>query len=563
MPRRLTERRATAIILAILFIAVAHIDFVNLIRRHNLECVIPFPQCSDEAFYYAFAHSLAFDGDADLTNEFRFIAFGPIGIDINGLFYGDYFEGPKPMISKVGFGTALLTLPFILAARAAVALYHACGGPAVHRFAAVYLWTYKLGMLFWSFIGIAAAYALLRRLGRSMWIAAGAVVAAVLGLSIGFYIVFQNLWSHIISFGWVTLFLLCCARWHENMRETPGRPLHLLLPLMVGLAGGLCCSIRFNNLLILPVPLIVCVHEGLRRVRGDSPARRGLRLPVLLSFGAIGAGLFIGFLPQMLVWRSMYGEWIVNTYGRFGEHLQLWPRYLLGILFSPRCGLFLWTPLAALGTAGIAAGIRREGRQSPWPWICAYILLADVWFSGCFPGWHMGNSFGARYQSDYTFVFAYGLSVVFAGARGRRCVSLVLKVTVVVLVLWNFYLMEAFRASVIGSMDVQLAPRPFCIRTLVAERRTILQQLNTDLSRLFDAGLYTDYRRRYPLMTPADLGLPSPEERQRDFDGNNQMGELARWRRICIEHSERIIYPGGRKRPLPRGGEASPAPPPS
>lgn len=563
MPRWLTERRATAAILAALFIAVAHIDFVNLIRRHNLECVIPFPQWSDEAFYYAFAHSLAFDGDADLTNEFRFIAFGPIGIVMNGLFYGDYFEGPKPMISKVGFGTALLTLPFILAARAAVGLYHACGGPAVHRFAAVYLWAYKLGMLFWSFIGIAAAYALLRRLGRSVWIAAAAVAAAVLGLSIGFYIVFQNLWTHVISFGWVTLFLLCCARWHENMRETPGRPLRLLLPLMVGLAGGLCCSIRFNNLLILPVPLIVCVHEGLRRIRDDSTARRGLRLPVLLSFGAIGAGLFIGFLPQMLVWRSMYGEWLVNTYGRFGEHIQLWPRYLPGILFSPRCGLFLWTPLAALGTAGIAAGIRREGRQSPWPWICAYILLADVWFSGCFPGWHMGNSFGARYQSDYTFVFSYGLSVLYSSAQRRRGASLALGVTVSILILWNFFLMAAFRAYVIGGPEMHLAHKPLRLAPLLEKRRAIAAQCMKDIASACDFRIYTDYRRRYPLMTPADLGLPTPEERQRDFDGNNQMGELARWRRICIEHSEGIIYPEGRKRPLPRGGEASPAPPPS
>ena len=548
MDRWLTERRVVAIILALLFIAVVHIDFANFIERRNKECVIPFLQCSDEAFYYAFAHSLAFDGDADLTNQFRFIAFGSIGFIMNRLYWGDYFMEPNmPMRSKVGIGTAILTLPFILVARAVVALYESCGGPEVNRFAAVYLWAYKLGMIFWSFAGIGAGYALLRRIGRSPRLAAAAVATAVLGLSIGFYIIFQSAWTHVISFGWVTLYLLSCARWHEDLKKIPACSFRPFAPFLVGLSGGLCCSIRFNNLLIIPAPLIVCIHEGWRRVHDGRGIRRDYWINSLSSLGIMGSGFVIGFLPQMLVWRSMYGEWLVNTYGRFNEPLYAWSKYFFPVLFSPLCGLFVWTPLAVVAAAGIILGIRREGRASPWPWICCYILLADIWFSGCFPGWHMGNSFGARYQSDYTFVFAYGFSVLFILTQRRKLPSIVLGAAVSILMLWNFYLMMAFRAYVVGAPEMRLEQKPLRIGPLIEERGKVLDQFRKDISIARDVDLYTDYRRRYPLMTPAHLGLPSPEEHERMFNPAYQragFGPDKRWRRMCIEHSERIMNPG-------------------
>ncbi len=176
MARWLTEKRGAGVVLAAPLCRRRPYRPPQLPRETQRErVVVPFLQWSDGAFYYAFAHSLAFDRDADLTDQFRFIAFGPVGKLMNGLYYGDYFAQPDmPMHSKVGFGTALLTLPFLLAARLAASLYESCGGPEVHQFAAVYLWAYKLGMLSWSFAGIAAGYALLRRLGRPPKVAAAA-----------------------------------------------------------------------------------------------------------------------------------------------------------------------------------------------------------------------------------------------------------------------------------------------------------------------------------------------------------------------------------------------------
>ena len=66
MARWLTEKRGAGVVLALLFAAVAHIDLLNFLERRNAEVVVPFLQWSDEAFYYAFAHSLAFDGDHPL-----------------------------------------------------------------------------------------------------------------------------------------------------------------------------------------------------------------------------------------------------------------------------------------------------------------------------------------------------------------------------------------------------------------------------------------------------------------------------------------------------------------
>jgi hypothetical protein len=507
---------ATLLLLILVFIITAHFDLANFIEIRNKERVIPCLATWDENHYYAYAHSLAFDGDLDFTNEFKFLAFGPIGIGMNDVFRDEYFLEPHtPMTTKVGIGVGILSLPFILAARIIVGLYEILRGTEINRFAAFYVWAYKLSMLFWAFTGIVAGYLLLRRLGKSHGIAAFSMLSAVLGLSLGYYVLFASAWSHTVSFGWVTLYLLTCYHWRvylfdsDNPIRKPNIRSYISRSIMLGIIAGFCCTIRFNNFIILPIPFIICGYEYLHRNNCGKTKLYPCRKVVLLSIVFFLAGTVIGFSPQILAWRAICGKLLVNSYARFGgERLYPWSKYFFHVLFHLRCGLFLWTPLAILAVIGLILSFRRE-RPSPWPLICLYILIADVWFSGSWPGWDMGDTFGARYQSDYTFVFAYGLAALFTSVQIKPLLHRIVGVAVVFLIVWNLYLMTAYRAGVIVRAP-RTMPEPFWFRSLFTENRRILNQWNKDLRLLYRLDYYWDYTRRYPLMTPADLGLPAP-----------------------------------------------------
>ena len=89
---------------------------------------------------------------------------------------------------------------------------------------------------------------------------------------------------------------------------------------------------RWQNSLVLALPCI----DVLRIARRDLPW--AAKASALLA-----AGSLLGFLPQMLAWHAIYGQWLARS--PIGPVMSWWNPQLLDVLWSSRNGLFAWSPI--------------------------------------------------------------------------------------------------------------------------------------------------------------------------------------------------------------------------
>lgn len=122
------------------------------------------------------------------------------------------------------------------------------------------------------------------------------------------------------------------------------------------------------------------------------------RLDVLLKTGLTA----LLFLVLFLLWsRYTFGEWlpVYYTIRRFQvERVPVWVG-ILGNLFSPSRGLFVFSPFFLLTAAGV--GLYWRGmRRRPLFWFCLVWLGLQLWVAAQASSWWGGWAFGPRLMTD-------------------------------------------------------------------------------------------------------------------------------------------------------------------
>ena len=361
----------------------------------------------DPPVYYGIAHSLLFDRDVNLTNEFQH--FEPSDRMWTLVQKNTGYPG-----SVYGIGYSLVGMPFLVAGYVADALSgHAAGGYG--RFAVlgfcltnVFLAGFGLMALFRLLAGAGTAYGLEKR--RAGWISLFVVFATFFGTNVGYY-TFSPM-SHAATFFWASLFLAC---WWEIRSDTAVR--HWIL---LGLMGGMLSITRWQEIWYLGGPPLLDAFEG--RFRGD------LR-PWLRSRAAYAAAAAFCWIPQLLEWRSIFGHYLTVPQG--ADFFQFPPVHIVQALFSSRSGWFFWTPLTLIGVCGLVYGASKISRFY-WP------LLAIVgleWFvvGSLRTSWSGHDSFSARYLTSSVPLAAFGFAAILfaAPALWRRTVVICALVSIV------------------------------------------------------------------------------------------------------------------------------------
>jgi hypothetical protein len=172
------------------------------------------------------------------------------------------------------------------------------------------------------------------------------------------------------------------------------------------------------------------------------------------------AGAWIAFVPQMIAWRSVYGQWLASPM----PTAHNWTRpALFPVLWAQDRGLFSWTPLALvafLGTLGFAVkGMWQTstGGEDPRPGDSApavrnqalVLLLAafalQVYVLASLFGAHvtLSASFGFRYLTEVLVALVPGLALLLERVP-KRAGRLLVGVGCL-LVLWNLVLISQYR----------------------------------------------------------------------------------------------------------------------
>ena len=115
--------------------------------------------------------------------------------------------------------------------------------------------------------------------------------------------------------------------------------------------------------------------------------------PRVAVLAILVAGVGLGALPTLLVYKYLYGTYLAIPQGRYYLDLQQSHPWLL--LFAPHGGLFYYTPGVWLSLTG-ALLLGRQRWQRP---LLTALLVASglvIWVAAAPLDWHAAGTFGAR-----------------------------------------------------------------------------------------------------------------------------------------------------------------------
>lgn len=353
----------------------------------------------DAVHPYSYLLSIMEDGDLEFENNARDLAGGD----------------PSGTFMHYSIGPALVWAPGYAVAEAASLLTgrRPDGWNALYRNAAA------LSSLLVGWSGLLALYLCARaRASR------GAALLSAVAIGTGTFLLGYLAWapteSHSSTFA-ATAWLVYWA-----LRVDPLSPRHAFV---MGALLGFATIQRWQAAVL--ALFVAAVFFSAWRQRRASPW-----IPAIACL----AGAALLFLPQAIVWKSVFGQWLTIPQGTSFVDSEL---RIEGVLFSPRHGLFAWSPLLYLALPGFLIWARRE------PWICmgaCLTILATVRTNAGLADWFGGSAFGGR-RFDLTLPF-FGLALALAVDWMARCVRRRPQVAVAVLigafVAWNSFFAAAY-----------------------------------------------------------------------------------------------------------------------
>jgi hypothetical protein len=455
---------------------------------------------SDGIDHYVYLRSLRMAGDLDLADDYA--AVSPLGRSS---------AGDTP-IGRMGnehpIGPALLWSPLYLVGDGLAALFDPQGrvgdGPFQRNAVAV------AGLL-WGWLGLLALHRCASaRVGRGP--ALLATVGVALGTFLYWYLVQAPTMAHAPAFATAAFVMAWWLRPGEGHRGEEGPRRALVMGALIGLAA----LVRWSSALLA----ILLVWDAVGLVR----ARRWRALARDASLWA--AGFLIAFLPQLVVWKLLYGSFVTIPQG--GGFIAGHPAWA-GVLFSPHHGLFAWSPLLYAGLAGLASWARRDPGRAL---VSVLFVLALARLNAGVADWPAGAAFGARRFDATLPVFGLGLAFAIRATAelARRRPLLVPTAALAAAVAWNVLLARAHRtwdqSGAIG-----------------------FEQMGHGVVSAWDRAAGS------PFALPASLldwlrGGPAP----RDWESQYMTREFERWS-IRMGVDDRLFLEGGWSAPLGEGQE--------
>jgi hypothetical protein len=383
---------------------------------------------SDGFYYFAHLRSLWFDGDQDLANDYRLL----------GMASKAHLFVPTPTghaQSAWTIGPSLAWGPFF-----------AVGDVVAHRLAASgrevavdgtsfpYRQAVCVAGLVWGLVGLYASFRLGRLVVPPAWAAFGVTLVGG-GSFLLWYLVKEPSMTHAPSMASVALFAWA---WYS----TAGRR-RTWQWAALGLVAGIAGTIRWQNVLFALLPACEWIATAVRA------ARAGERQPLARHVGdglAFTLGGVIGFVPQMLAWKAIYGSYVAVS--PIGPQIRWWAPHVGDILWSSRNGLFSTGPVVYAG----AAGLLLLAWRAPAFGVPALVACAAMtYFNASIQDWWGSASFGMRRFDGILPLVAVGVGAI--GQAASRAVAARPQVAVGVaglsLAAWNLTFMDAALSGVV------------------------------------------------------------------------------------------------------------------
>jgi glycosyltransferase involved in cell wall biosynthesis len=319
------------------------------------------------------------------------------------LSFADGYNGPHKLIVwpdrgplgkyviKTTMGMSLIWMPFFLTGHVVALITGADAGG--------YSEPYKFFLLVSALTFLCIGLIFLRKIlltHASDRITALVLASFAIGTNLYWYTLFQGTMAHVYSFSLISVFVWYSMKWHNTVSKKVWPAIRL------GLLLGLISLIRPTNIIIV----IFFVLYGVVTPR-DLWKRFGELLSGYRQLLLMGLIIIIVWLPQMIYWKEMTGQWLYFSYGTDERFFFGDPAIIKG-LFSWRKGLVIYTPLLLFSFAGI---VTLWSRRSPHALAVMVFVPLNIYIIFSWWCWWYGGGFGQR-----AFIDSYALMAVPAAA---------------------------------------------------------------------------------------------------------------------------------------------------
>ncbi len=396
---------------------------------------------------YAYLMSALVDGDLDFTNEYA--AFDSLRGESLLIPNAPVSPLTKLPANRYGIGAAIY---WAVAVAPVHFLLKAINPEAATGLTTPYEWAVGVASAWWGCLGVWVLLLWLRERFEpaAAW---GTAAGLLLATPLGFYVWAHGSMSHAVSFFISAMTFVALDR----ALNRPG-PVESAA---VGIGAGLLITTRVQDATWAFTAICALLTFGSFQ---KSLAKR------LQSAAAFFCVMFIVLLPQLAVWRHLYGSWFSGPapyLNREGGGFSDGPVHILQCLFNARHGALAWHPILLIGLVGLGNLYKSQRSHMSLtntdevPSLSNLRALAIIGLAGfalqalmigSWSMWWAGASFGNRFFiSSYPFL-AVGIAAMFDSRLGfkRRWIPLLL---LCVLIFWNAGLLVQYGTEMIPRED--------------------------------------------------------------------------------------------------------------
>lgn len=384
----------------------------------------PLWQIGGDGFgYYSYVRSAIFDGDFDLHNEFALFdsLYGHKTLS-------NWQTSTGQIANPFSIGPALLWFPFVALAQLVDMIFNFPDAYILSGFNLPFQVAVTLGTWFFCFLGLALIFNTLSKIighKYSWW----AIVTAIAVSPLPYYLLFEPSMSHGLSIFSTGLFFYSIFKIYQRAE------ISWIDYLLLGLASGLLFLIRWQDIVLLIVAMAIIgqkIHQG-------KNIKKYL-VPLLLA-----AGVFlITILPQLFMWRYIFGSWVAVPQG--ASFFQLDQPHIWEFLFSSYHGLLVIHPILFLSLVGLFLAWKKYKFLAI---IFLLVLSVQVYLNAGLYDWYGGGSFGARRMVSSFFIFCFGFAYLFRQVFTSKTISSIIIFLVFLGFIFNVLLMMAYAKKII------------------------------------------------------------------------------------------------------------------
>ena len=291
-------------------------------------------------------------------------------------------EGEK-LPGKMSLGLSYLYLPFYLMANVSAGLF---GYPA-DGFSPPYDLALIIGGIVAFMIGIGFLRRILLQI-FSEWVVALTLILLFIGTNLWVFTLWRGANPHVWIFSLMAILLWLTLRFQKTPRSG--------IIIWMGIIMGEIVLIRPSDLILVMVPFLIILFS-----KNGSASRSYFlqRIHYLVLFG------LLPWIPQILHWKMMTGDWLFYSYGKEG-FFWLDPKFVEG-LFSFRKGWWVYSPVMVFLIPGFTVLFKQDKplfNSLFWPLLIGFYITVSWW---C---WWYGGSFGLRPMIDWLPALAIPLA---------------------------------------------------------------------------------------------------------------------------------------------------------